>query len=146
RARDRDPLPFPRRRATRAAHEQRQQRALRAQRRERVELAALRVEPRLEALAHALRRLVRDLDALHVDRAVLEQRVVVDEAQRILTREAQQSRFVLVVPGGVAEAQRGVPAARAALVRLDVQELEARGAARRGGREERRRPGEAPAP
>ena len=65
---------------------------------------------------------VRDGDAAQVHGAVLEHAVGVPEVLRAVAPEAQHTRgLVLEVVGLVPETKRSVPAARAALVRLDVE-------------------------
>src|SRR5262249_47560001 len=83
--------------------------------------------PLREPLPQVQVRRVRDRDPAHVDRAIPEQAVGVAEMIRVVALEADQARaLVLEVVGLAPEADGGVSAARAALVRLDVEVIDER--------------------
>jgi hypothetical protein len=115
-----------------------------------LDLTRLREQPTLEDVAQERGGLRRRRHAGSLDASILERAIEVLEAACVLATRHDEAVLVLEVEHGVAEADRGVTAARVAFVRADVEVVEAgRGEVAGGARADRRerdRDGECDAP
>lgn len=101
----------------------------------RLEPGVLREQPAHEAIAQQIARLPRHRETQLLDAAVPEQHVGMVERAEVVAPQAQPTVSLMLEMEDLAvDAERGVAAARAALVRLDHEP-------RDGGRRRGRRPG-----
>ncbi|MCW5889891.1 MAG: hypothetical protein KIT14_05000 [bacterium] len=105
------------------------------------QLAVLRQLAAHERVAEGDRRGAVEGDAVAVDRAVLEQAIAALGGRGVLAHQPQQPACILEVERLVADRERGVSPARAALVALDVEPVDggAGGGARAQGQHAHRR-------